>query len=273
MELLPFAQLDLPGELPPDDGRYLVRPAGEPEARPDVLVLRTLGAPRSRSRLRRGRAVPVDADPEATPLPLSRVTLVKALPFSDAAAAGNWLQRVCRDHDLSRDLVREVTQALNRAILAHRVAAPDPYAADVNPRAAVAVRFGYGSGEEVAAGRWSEARELVGGQRASPRSEIVDSVGAQERIAAVLGGRDRVAPAEALLLGAERSSAEGRLELAVIELEAALGAAGRRGAQVGEARSALAPLRERAESGRELDPEAVQAAVRAARRAIRAAGR
>lgn len=270
MELLPFAQLDLPGELPLADGRYLVRPPGEPDARPDVLVLHTLGAPRSRPRLGRRRSTAVAEEPGAAALPLSRVTLVKALPFADAGAAAGWLAEVSGDDDLARGLVDEVTRTVNRAMLAHRVSAPDPYAADVHPGAAAAVRFGYGSGEEVASGRWSEACELAEGRRRSLRAEIVDGVGAQERIAAVLGGREQVGADEALLLSAERSAAEGRLELAIATLEAALVAAAARGADTGEAASALAPLRERSRAGEELDPAAVRAATRAGRRAIRA---
>jgi hypothetical protein len=273
VELLPFAQLDLPGELPLAEGRYLVRPPGDADAPPDVLVLRTLGAPRSRSRLRRGRPVPVPEDPGATPLPLTRITLVKAIPFEGSGAAERWLKQVCGDGELARGLATEVTRTVNRAILAHRVAAPDPHAADLHPGAAVAVRFGYGSGEEVAAGRWTAARELPERRRRGLRSELIDGVGAQERIAGVLGGRDRIGPAEALLLSAEHEEAEGRLELAVVTLEAALRAAAAEGIDVGAATATLTPLREAvaadpAAAGS--DADAVREAVRTARRAITA---
>lgn len=269
MELLPFAQLDLPGELPLADGRYLVRPAGEPDARPDVLVLRTLGAPRARSRLRRGRPQAVAEEPAATPLPMSRITLVKAVPFEESDAAERWLAEVTGDDELARGLAREVSSTVNRAMLAHRVAGPDPYAADIHPGAAVAVRFGYGSGDEVAAGRWTAARELPEGRRRSLRSELIDGVGAQERIAGVLGGRDRISTAESLLLSAEREEAEGRLDLALALADAALRAAKNEGADVSEAGTALAEARE-ASSGA---PANGRSAADAARKAIRAARR
>jgi hypothetical protein len=277
VELLPFAQLDLPGELPLADGRYLVRPPDDPEARPDVLVLRKMGAPRARSRLRRGRPQAVAEDPPATPLPLSRITLVKAIPFKEPGAAERWLKEVSGNDELAKGLAREVSATVNRAILAHRVAAPDPYAADVHPGAAVAVRFGYGSGDEVAAGRWQAARELPEGRRRSLRSELIDGVGAQERIAAVLGGRDQVSAAESLLLSAEHEKAEGRLALALATLDAALRAAQEAGADASEAVSALAEARDATStdapdvpSDASAGADAVHKAIRAARRAISA---
>lgn len=273
MELLPFAQLDLPGELPLDDGRYLVRPPGEVKARPDVLVLRTLGAPRSRSRLRRGRPQAVPEEPAGTPLPLSRITLVKAIPFAEPDGAERWLKEVSGDDELALGLAREVSTTVNRAMLAHRVAAPDPHAADVHPGQAVAVRFGYGSGDEVAAGRWTAARELPEGRRRSLRSELVDGVGAQERIAGVLGGRDQVSTAESLLLSAEHEEAEGRLALALALVGTALRAAEEEGADAAEAASALAGAREAtsaARAGAPPDADQVRKALRAARREISA---
>ena len=48
--LLPFAQLDLPGRLGPGDGRYLLRPEGEPDAEPDVLVAAHPRRPAARRR-------------------------------------------------------------------------------------------------------------------------------------------------------------------------------------------------------------------------------
>jgi hypothetical protein len=267
--MLPFAQLDLPGELALADSRYLVRPPGEAEARPDVLVIRTLGAPRSRARLRRRKPQPV-ATPEIPPLPLSRVTVIKALPFSDRAAAEEWLKRVSGDDELARGLTSEVTTTVNRALQAHRVAAPEPYAADIHPGAAVAVRFGFGSGEEVAEGRWSEARELSEARRRSLRAETLDGVGAQERVAAVLGGRSTVGVEESLLIDAERAHREGRPQLAAITLAAAADALARTGGGAGEAQGAASRLRERALGGEEVDDPALRKALRTVRRAVRA---
>lgn len=268
--LLPFAQLDFAGALPLPDGRYLVRPPGEPEADPDVLALRTLGAERSSSRRRRGKPVPLEREPGASPLPLSRLTLIKALPFEDEEAAADWLRQVGSDDELAASLTAEAARTANRALLAHRVAAPDAYAADLHPQEAVSVRFGYGSGQEVAEGRWSEALELPDSQRRGLRAQVMDGVGAQERIAAVLGGRDQVRPDESLLIDAERAAEEGRPELALITLGAALEALARAGGDPGEARTALADLRPPGARDAPIDPTALQKTLRSARRAVRA---
>ncbi len=274
MALLPFAQLDLPGELPLSDGRYLAREPGageEPDSHPDVLVVRTLGAPRVRPKRRRGRPVPVDPAPEATPLKLTRITLIKALPLDSEAAAEEWLARVQGDHELASGLARDVAYTANRALLAHRVAAPDIYAHDIEPGSCAAIRFGYGAGEEVAESRWSAAFELPEDKRGGFRAQLVDGVGAQERVAAVLGGRDQVGAHEVLLVDAELAEAEGRLGLAVIRARAALEVAARRGGDTSEAEPAIERLAERLLGDGELPADEVHKALRAARRAIRAA--
>jgi hypothetical protein len=136
VSLLPFAQLDLPGRLALADGRYLVRAPdgteGDPP-QPDVLAVCTLGAPRARSRLRRGKPVALEHEPGAEPLSLARVTLVRARPLPDGDAAERWLERISDDAELAAGLATETARTLNRALQAYRVAAPDPYAADIHP--------------------------------------------------------------------------------------------------------------------------------------------
>jgi hypothetical protein len=273
MPLLPFAQIDLAGTLPLPDGRYVTRPEGEPDAAPDVLAVRTLGAARARSRRRRGRPVPLEREPGAAPLQLTRVTLVKARPLEREDEAADWLSRVSSEERLAEQLLAETTRTVNRALLAHRVAAPDPYATDIHPARSVAVRFGYGTGEDVADGRWRAAVELPETQRRGLRSELIDSVGAQERVAAVLGGRDSVAPYEVLLVEAELAARERRRDLAALTLAAALESLARAGGDVGAAAGAARELQDRALGGREIDEQALSEALRAARRAVRSGPR
>lgn len=221
MSLLPFAQLDLPGRLALADGRYVVRPPGDAEAAADVLAIRTLGAARTRTRLSRGRAVAVEQAPGATPLPLARVTLIKARPFGDEAGASAWLEKVSASEELYRGLAEELGRTLNRALQAQRAASRDPYVAEIHPRQAVAIRFGYGSGNEVADGRWRGARELSAKQREKLAHASEGDVGPLERVAAVLGARDEVGPAEEMLLAAARALSERRLAHAAVQLAAA----------------------------------------------------
>ena len=91
---------------------------------------------------------------------MTRVTLVRPRPFADDASADAWLEEVCSDRDLWVRLAREAAAQLNRLIHAHRTAAGDPFIADVDPGRAVAVRFGFGTGDDVADGRWRRANEL-----------------------------------------------------------------------------------------------------------------
>jgi hypothetical protein len=270
--LLPFAQLDLPGALGLADGRYLVREEGPgADGDPDVLVLLTIGAQRARSRLRRGRPVAVEPQEGATPLPLSRVTLIKARPLSGREQAEQWLARVSGDRELAAGLARETAAVLNRALLAHRVAAPDPYTAAIEPGAASVIRLGFGSGDELAVGRWSAARELPERERRGLRRRALDSVGASERVAAVLGGRDRVAAEEALLSHARLALAEERCDEAALLLAAAAEALGRRlrsEAAAGAQSEAMA-LREQALAGPPPDAEAVRECMRGLTRALR----
>ncbi len=169
--LLPFAQLDFAGTIALGAGRYLVRPPGEADADPDVLVIRTLGAVRAGSRLRRGKPVPLETEPPPDPLTLSRLTLAKAIPFAGADEARAWLDAVLADEEITGALLDEVIRTTNRALHAYRVAAPDPYAGDLDIETAVAIRFGYGSGQQVAEGRWDAAAELPERRRRSVRAE------------------------------------------------------------------------------------------------------
>ena len=76
---------------------------------------------------------------------------------ADAAA---WLERVCSDPDLWGKLAEEAATQLNRLLHGPSDGRGDPYIADVDPARAVAVRFGFGTGEDVADGRWRRAGEL-----------------------------------------------------------------------------------------------------------------
>lgn len=221
---LPFVQLDLPGRIALDEGRYLAR--SEDSEGDDVLVIRILGAQRAKKRLRRGKPVPIEAA-EADPLSLTRLTVVKARPFEDESAAEAWLAAVSSDSERQEALADETVRLINRAIHAHAVATNYPYAGDLDGRMATVIRFGYGLGQEVAEGQWTAARELAeGAQTRLFGRKSLDSVGAQERVAAVLGRRDSIAAAETLLLRARADIEQQRWSAAALGAEAGLSAAG-----------------------------------------------
>jgi hypothetical protein len=225
--------------------------AGEPE---HVLVLATLGAPQRRLiGGRRARAVAPDPPPE--PVTTTRVTLVEARPFEVPGSAGAWLAGV----DLEAHVERTVA-VLNRVLHAHRTAVADPFTREVSAQQAIASRVGIGEGEEVAHGRWTQARQLPPPRRrAHPRAGVLRP---QERLAALLGGRDVALAAEELVLRARLDVDRGRFREAALQLRVALEAAlaelqawshrgdlAQRLAELRDARSAVAAAANRALEG------------------------
>ena len=246
--------------------------------RSDVLVLRTLGAARAGARLRRGRAKALEADPSPTPLPLTRATFIRASPLESEAAAADWLESVCADRALWAPLAAEATTQINRALHAHRTATGDPHLADVDPARAVAVRFGYGSGDEVADGRWQAARELTERDRLKLPGRDLEALRPQERIAAVLAGRELVGPHEELIVRARGDLDAGRAATAALGLHAGLEAMTRApdpalgdeiAARLAEAADLARSARQRVLEGGEPDTDALERALVAAESAMR----
>ena len=217
-KLFGFAQLDFAGVLPLADGRYLQR--GEEE---QVLVTRTLGSPLQPHRRRR-RAKGVDPEPAAAPLPLARVTAIRAFaPFADEEEAQRWLEHATEAEETADEIVADAVVLLNRALHAQWVASAEPHSAELSPERAVAVRIGFGAGEEVADGRFSEAREVdVWATGASRRRRREEGMQPQERVAAVLGGRERFDVCETLLLRARADLDAGRRREAALQLRIGL---------------------------------------------------
>ena len=149
-----------------------------------------------------------EAEPE--PVPTSRATVVSATPLS---SPDGWLA----DLDLDAE-VESALAVLNRALRAHRAAAADPYVAEVSRERALVVRVGYGSGDELANGRFTEARELPRPGRRVKRSMEAP----EERFAALLGGREEIHPAEELVLRARADLNAGRPAEAALQCRVAI---------------------------------------------------
>jgi hypothetical protein len=190
--------------------------AGEPE---HVLIVSTLGAPQRRL-LRGRRARPASAQP--APVTTTRVTLVAARPFPDAAIARAWLRDTTSRREDADAQADAAIGALNGVLYHQRVASADPFLREIARAQALVVRVGIGEGEQMADGRWSEAVELPG-PRERPRREA--ALRSQERLAALLGGRDAALACEELALRARADVDAGRRREAALQLEAALGAA------------------------------------------------
>ena len=212
-----FVQLQLAGAIGVDDGRYLARARSGGSER--VLIVRTENSPpRPSRRFRRARPRPVKGDARTRPVPLTTLTLVRTEPLGDLETAGRWLAALGDDVDgLQAEVDGAVVQA-NRALHAHRSAALDPNVADVTPDHALAIRIGFGTGDGLVDGRWEQAVEIP----ASPRPGRGETLRPQERVAAVLGGREEVAACEALLLRARADLDAERNREAALQLRVGL---------------------------------------------------
>jgi hypothetical protein len=173
-----FVQFELACPLGPADGRYLRRAPGGGE--PElIVVLRTLGA-RER-RLVGGRR------PQAV-------------------------------FEAREALVEAALVELNALLRAHRAAAADPYAREIARWHANVVRIGYGTGEQVADGRFDQAYEVP----EPTRRASSEGLAPQERLAAILSGSDRVLVAEELVLRARLDLEAGRPREAALQARVAL---------------------------------------------------
>jgi hypothetical protein len=182
-----------------------------------VLVLSTLGA-RERRRIgpsrRQRKAQP---EPEPSPIETTRATIIDVGdPLPDPEHAAAWLGSA-GEPELAGGLA-----ALNRALHAHRLATADPRVHGVGRSEALVARIGYGAGEEVADGKWTDARELIDPAPRGRRSRIP---AAQARLAALLTGRERSLACEELALRARLDLDEGRDREARLQVRIAFEAA------------------------------------------------
>ncbi len=156
-------------------------------------------------------------------LPLARITAVRAHePFDSSEEAGEWLASALSSEESTDAIVAAAIGLLNRALHAQAVASADPLGAELSVERAITVRLGYGSGKEVAAGRFTAAREVdmrAGGSRRRQRDEELRP---QQRLAAVLGERERLDACETLLLRARADLNADRHREAALQLRVGL---------------------------------------------------
>jgi hypothetical protein len=191
----------------------------------DVVVFKMLDAPPRRRR----RPKRISEAPEAEPVRTARVTVVAGEDFDDEAAAKRWLDRVRRDADERDAEVDGALRTVNRAIHAQRVAAGDPYLSEVASDRALQVRLGYGLGEQVVEGHWSEAFALPTPRRSRRRQMLAP----QEQLAGMLSGRSRAYASEDLALRARADLDQRRFRQAALQLQVAARALGAEGSESG----------------------------------------
>ncbi len=210
-----FVQLDVPGRLGLDDGRYLLR--GEGEVGETVVVVQTLGAPPARRPLRQRR--PRRADPDPLPeIPLTRLTVIAADQSTKDTAAKE-LERETRDSEAAEATIGAALRRVNAILRAHRIATLDPYGHELARETALVSRIGYGTGDGLAEGRWDTAFEVAPPAQRQRRAQALRP---QERLAALLAGREPIDACEPLLLRARADLDQGHLREAALQLRAGL---------------------------------------------------
>ena len=137
-------------------------------------------------------------------------------PFPGDGEAAAWLSGA-GERDLSAGIA-----VLNRALHSYRLASADPHVHGIGRRDPLVARLGYGAGEEVADGLWTDARELIDARSDRHRRRIPV---AQARLAALLTGRHAALACEELALRARLDLDDGRAREAALEVLIALDAA------------------------------------------------
>jgi hypothetical protein len=178
-------------------------------------VLATAEALHAPPRLRLRRA-PVDGAVAHASDWAARATIIDVVHQLTPEQAADWIAQA-GETQLQRDL-----DVLNAVLDAHRLAAADPHLPTVARRQALAARVGIGTGEELAYGRFSEARELAWEAPRLPRRRMLTPEG---RLAAILTGRDEPLVCEELVLRARLDLDRGRTRHAALQLLIALDAA------------------------------------------------
>jgi len=211
-----FVQWEFAGRLGPDPGRYTVRRFAGDDVR-EIVVIGGLEAQRRSLRPARRRPKAVDA-PEEQRVEVTRATVIEVTPLFERDAAEAWLEAAAGEQ--AGETVARALTVLNRAVAGYRVAAADPLLADADPGRALVTRVGYGAGEQVADGEWEAARELP-----RPREKRSRALVPQQRLAALLSGRDVALACEELTLRARGDLEAGRQREAAMQLHVALEAA------------------------------------------------
>lgn len=221
---------------------------------PDVVVLKTVGAaPASGRGLRRRRPKRIEETAAEEPLsvPVCRGTVVRSEAFPGRAEARAWMER-CTRNEGARDLeVAWAVRTLNLAVRAQRLAAGDPYVHEVSAGKARTARLGFGTGEELVSGQWSEAVEIP-----EPRSSRREMLAPQQQVAEILSERKPAYPSEELFLRAQLDLDEGRQCEAALQLRITIEALAAELERDGD--EAASALRARESRARELAKAALQ---------------
>lgn len=195
-------------------------PGGEDASGPEtplVLVVETYGAPYpARRRLRRAKPQAAESA-GAADVPVTRLMVVVAAEIEGDAEA--WLEGVRIDESARDALVDRGLACVKRAVAARRITAADVSIADPSGDAALAIRIGFGQGDELVERHWEQAIDLPRDTRKATRSEALRP---QERMAALLGLRDTPLACEELVIRARADVEAARGREAALQVRVGL---------------------------------------------------
>ncbi len=186
----------------------------------DILVLSSLQTG-AQKRFGRKRLKRVDK-PAETLFTSSTATVALAETFSNEAEATKWLADRSNSVETAENEVKEALKLLNIAVAAHRLASSDPYSRELSRNDSVAARIGYGRGEQIAEGEWSEAQELPAPEDQGGRLKRKQMLDPQTKFTAILSGKETVLLVEELLLRARLDLRSDRLRHAALQADLAL---------------------------------------------------
>jgi hypothetical protein len=130
---------------------------------------------------------------------------------------------MCETEETVEALASDALATLNKALHAQAVAAADPLGRQLTPDQAERILLAYGSGEQAADSRFTDARQVdLTPRTASRRRQREEELRPQERVAAVLRGREQLDVCETLLLRARADLDAGRDREAALQLRIGL---------------------------------------------------
>ena len=148
------------------------------------------------------------------------MTAIDAEQLSDQAAGERWLEETAGSEKAVDDFVARAMLLLNRALRAASIAAGDPYLRELTATRASKARVGFGTGEEVADGKFTAALDVDVTERS--RRGRVERIAPLEKIAAVLGAREANYACELPLLRARADLDAGDMREAALQVRVGL---------------------------------------------------
>jgi hypothetical protein len=130
-----------------------------------------------------------------------------------------WLDSLRANADARDELIERALGHAARALAARRLATADAAIPDPNLDAAIAVRVGYGDGDSLVDGRYEAAIDVP---REAGRRSRAAALRPQERMAALLGGRERALVCEELVLRARADLDADRTREATMQIRVGL---------------------------------------------------